>query len=107
MVFKHEWLENPTVVNDGVVVADNNKLKATARGDMSMMISCGDVKVKDVLFVPGLCVNLLSVVQMVKNGNRVIFSSDGCSIFNGCNKLIATASFHNNTFKLDRFSIIG
>lgn len=48
-----------------------------------------------------ICVNLLSVSQMVKKGNEVIFDSAGCRIYNSESELLATGMLVNDMFKLN------
>ncbi|KAG5896253.1 hypothetical protein JTB14_011371 [Gonioctena quinquepunctata] len=59
-----------------------------------------DIKVKDGLCVPQLTTNLLSVSQLIKNGNQVIFDILGCKIYNKGNTLIGVAELVHNVYKL-------
>ena len=52
----------------------------------------GRCKLYDVLFVPGLSYNLLSISKVSKMGKVAKFSESGCQITNSENKLIACAS---------------
>lgn len=45
------------------------------------MINSVERKVTDVVYVPNLSLNLLSVSQMVNKGLAVVFSKDGCDIY--------------------------
>lgn len=60
-----------------------------------------DVIVKNVLYIPNLTTKLLSVSQLIANGNRVIFKEDVCLIYNRANKLIGTANLINGVYKLN------
>lgn len=70
-----------------VTVANNDKLKIDHIGDLKCKIGehLNSVTLKDVHYIPNLCVNLLSVSQMVKNGSTVVFDIDGVRIY-GKNK---------------------
>lgn len=46
--------------------------------------------------------NLLSVGEIVKNDNVIIFSKNGCKVYDSSRKVIATGSLVNNMFKLDK-----
>lgn len=88
-----------------ITVANNGKLSVKATGDVVKKVRTtnGDNKIiiKNCQFVPDLCTNLLSVAQMVQNDNTVIFSKNGCIIYNTSGKVIATADQVNNMFKLN------
>lgn len=45
-----------------------------------------DITVSNVLCIPELTTNLLSVSQLIENGNRVIFKENACYTFNQQNK---------------------
>lgn len=50
--------------------------------------------------MPELTTNLISVSQLIKNGNRVVFSTTQCHIFHKNNKLVAVAELVKNIYKL-------
>lgn len=60
-----------------------------------------EVIVEDVLCVPTLTTNLLSVSQLIKKGNKVYFTNVGCEIYNKQNILVATATLANGVYKLN------
>lgn len=95
-----------TPANCEVIVADNSRLKVDCAGDINLQLAkgsdCANVTVNDVLCIPDLCTNLLSVSQMIKRGKSVVFNRDGCTIYNAENDVVATASMVDNMFKLDR-----
>lgn len=87
-----------------IQVADKTKLAVECMGNLNITTVVDnktfDVLVKDVLYVPDIATNLISVSQLIKNGNRVIFDNDGCKIFRG-NQLIAKATLMDNMYKLN------
>lgn len=88
-----------------VTVANNQKLSIDCVGDIDQVINDGKkITLKDVQYIPGICVNLLSVSQIVKRGFRVLFDKDGCKIFDACKKVVATGNLVNNMFKLNTIS---
>lgn len=103
--FQLENIKRPGISE--VKVANNERLKINHVGDLKCTI--GDhsergVTLKDVHYIPKLCVNLLSVSQMVKNGCTVIFDIDGvkiCKNSNGVNEVIASGVLENDMFKLN------
>lgn len=101
-----DWMvdERESSLND-VMVADNNRLKVEAVGSVKLTLDRGkkepmNADVNDVLFVPNLCANLLSVSQLVKRGNRIEFDPDGCKLYRSDGELIGTADLVDNMYKL-------
>lgn len=69
-----------------IMVANQEKIKVTCSGNVNVKTVVGkniyDIVVQDVLCIPSLATNLLSVSKMIENGNKVIFQKDQCKIFN-------------------------
>lgn len=68
---------------------------------LAVALCNASITIKDVHYIPDLCANLLSVSQIVKNNNEVIFNKNGCRIVSENGALIATGTLVNNMFKLD------
>lgn len=83
-----------------IVAANNNRLSVTAMGRMSIQINGETVSVNEVLCVPKLSANLLSVAQLVRNGNKVVFDKDGCSIYNSDGNVIVKVMPKGGVYKL-------
>ena len=87
-----------------IIVANNNKVQVLCSGDVNIVTETDDclfeVSVKGVLCVPELTTNLLSVSQLIKNGNKILFTKDGCNIYNINGELVAMASLINGVYKL-------
>lgn len=102
---KNSLFNKISVSNKEVVVANNTKIPIECAGEIKLSCSAGKQKVnatvKNVEHVPNLCANLLSVRQMTKNGNKVVFENDDCKIFNNERKLIATADAVNDLYRLN------
>ena len=96
-------------VKSEIVCANNSRLSVKGIGDMKLQVAVQkdvkDVSINNILYIPDLCVNLLSVSQIVKKGNSVYFDSKGCQIFTNDKQLIATASHVGDMFKLNRPSV--
>ncbi len=58
-------------------------------------------KLHDVVFVPGLSYNLLSISRVSKMGKFAKFSESGCKIMDSKNELIACASKCGNLYYLE------
>lgn len=94
-----------------------NKKKPTikqvkaANGETIEIKNVGDLKcnidgesnftLRDVQFIPKLCVNLLSVSQMVMNGHTVIFDKNGCRILSEDKILLAKGKLIDGMFKMN------
>lgn len=91
-----------------IIVANNSEIKIDCVGDIAQTVGTengvNDIVIKNVQYVPDFCVNLLSVSQMVKNNNTVVFSKKGCAIYNEQRKMIASGSLINDMFKLNTFT---
>lgn len=88
-----------------VTVANSSSLEVECVGDIEIEVDNEDstttVNMKDVLMVPNLCTNLLSVSQVVKKGLSVLFDEKGCIIRNKKGVVVVKASLVNGMFKLD------
>ncbi|CAH2109079.1 unnamed protein product [Euphydryas editha] len=88
-----------------IVVANQNKIPVLCCGNVNITTSTEEcdynITVENVLCVPMLSTNLLSVSQLIRQGNKVHFTSKGCEIFNKHDTLVATASLLNGVYKLN------
>lgn len=90
-----------------VSMGDKSKLEACGRGSINVCLSVSGSTVKctlhNVLFVPSLSYNLLSVGVMNKGDNSVSFEGNKCTIHKS-NVLIAEGTRHNGLYFLDTSS---
>ena len=64
-----------------VKLGDGKYVKAEGKGNITVQTKGGTSKlIKDVLYVPSLSQNLLSVGQLVENGYMLTFDKDKCTI---------------------------
>lgn len=101
-----QWLEETkTPVLKTIMVANRTEIPVFSCGKVKLQTSVGkhvhDVTVQEVFHVPDLATNLLSVSQLIKNGNRVVFAETNCKVYNSDNELIATADLVQNVYKLN------
>lgn len=92
-------LSNPEKVKLG----DGRLVEATHSGTVILMMKLPDgvnkrCKLSNVLFVPELCYNLLSISKATKFGYDLLFSGNNCKIFNRKNKLICVCSKINDLY---------
>lgn len=76
LTVSEHWLEDKSKSNiTEIIVANNTKMQVSAEGKVKIqtLVNGGacEITVNNVLFVPGLTTNLLSVSQIIKNGNSV------------------------------------
>lgn len=94
-----------SVCKKDVVVANNQVLNVQYIGDVKHAVDVqgktNDVVIKNVHYVPKICANLLSVSQIVKHNNKVVFDKFGCKIYNSDKDLVATGTLKEGMFKLD------
>lgn len=87
-----------------ITVASKTPLPVKSMGKVNLLMQ-GDegskIQVRQVLYIPKLAANLLSVSAMVKNGCKVIFRDKGCDIYDYNNKLLCSATLVNNLYQLD------
>ncbi|XP_045447465.1 uncharacterized protein LOC123655756 [Melitaea cinxia] len=87
-----------------IMAADKNKMSVLCSGDVNIITvtpNCKyEVTLKDVLCVPNLTTNLISVSQLIKNGNKVEFKKNCCNVYNQKNELVAVANQINGVYKL-------
>lgn len=103
---KEDWMTNKKESDiKEIIVANNEKLEVKCSGQVNITTVVDgktfDIAVKNILYVPSLTTNLLSVGQLARNGNYVIFDEKGCKIFSSANELVATADLKNNIYKLN------
>ncbi|KAG5860659.1 hypothetical protein JTB14_002409 [Gonioctena quinquepunctata] len=87
------------------MVANKSVVRAKSCGEVQIETVVNDssfpVTVKNVLYVPESTTNLLSVSQLIKNGNVVKFEAECCNIFNAERELVGTANLHQGVYKLN------
>lgn len=85
-----------------VRAANGEKMDIQRTGDLKCKINNNPSFVlSEVQYIPKLCVNLLSVSQMVKHGCSVIFDANGCEIFSKEKQLLAKGRMVDDMFKIN------
>lgn len=101
---KEFFTEFTSTVKDKITVADGKEITSYGIGDgyINCLISptkTSKVQVKNVLYVPELDGNLLSVKKLAENGNVIIFKDDRCVIRNG-NQVKALGQISEDLYKV-------
>lgn len=101
-----DWLEEVLMEPElsEVVVANKSRAPVVSVGNVHLTTLVNDIEhdvvVKNVLHVPELTTNLLSVSQLIKQGNKVVFNESCCKIYNRVGTLVAKAVLTDNVYKL-------
>src|ERR1051325_8208098 len=84
-----------------VKLADNSSLQAEGTGNIVFQMSNGGkAMIKDVLYVPGMKCNLLSVGQLVEKGFSIVMKDGASKLFDTKNNLVLKSPLSKNkTFK--------
>lgn len=90
----------PSAVNE-IMSANSEKLKVNGAGTTTLNLNGSDIPVSNVLHVPGLAANLLSVHHIASKGNSVLFDFNGCTIRNSKAEIIAQCKPSNGVYKID------
>jgi hypothetical protein len=112
------YFDNATfkVIHDkNVVLGNNETIKVVGMGDVPVRINLNngrinnhiqqssntsnivDVVFKDVLYVPDIAANLLSVAKITANGAKVMFNGNECNLVGTNGEYIARAYKHVNS----------
>lgn len=89
--------------NENVYLADGSLIKAKGIGEGFLNLKDNKILVKNVLFVPELDGNLLSVRKLVLEGFKITFNENKCFISSE-NNVYAIATLRNNLFEIDQFN---
>lgn len=87
-----------------ISVANDATMTCDEKGSTVMKINKSNVYIKDVLHIPQLAHNLLSVFKLTENGNEIIFNKTGCTIRNvnnGRNDILTIIKPENGVYKIE------
>lgn len=88
-----------------ITVADNNKIVAVGIGEVQLKVKVSNktknLTVNDVLYVPQLAANLISISKLSELGLMVTFKNDICKISTKSGKILGTARKSKGMYKLD------
>lgn len=87
-----------------IIVANQTVVPVLCSGDLQLTTCVGDreytIDVNNVLCVPNLTTNLLSVSRIIASGNKVVFNQHGCLIYNSQNDCVGEALLENGVYRL-------
>ena len=80
---QREWFTNhQPITTIKIQIGDGSEIEAIGKGDMVLTIVTTEKKLHNVLHVPAIGSNLLSVAKIVDHGHSLFFSPSGCQIRN-------------------------
>lgn len=107
MTAKQELIVNPSNEHETkeIIVANQTCVPVLCSGDVNIVTVVNgveyDITVSEVLCIPNLTTNLLSVSQLIRNGNSVAFKEDTCCIYNQQKELVGVAELEEGVYRLN------
>src|SRR6266851_1184043 len=104
MCSHHSWFTsfNPLSNHTKVVLSDNSSIPAIATGHEHIHMHAKGRWItsvlQDILYVPDLSTNLLSVSHLARRGAKVRFVGKACHIYDKAKTLILEGKLHNNLY---------
>lgn len=87
-----------------IMAANQDAMPVLCSGDVNIITVTPsykyEVTLKDVMCVPNLTTNLISISQLIKNGNNVEFKEKCCYVYNREGNLVAIANQEDGVYKL-------
>ena len=101
MSYKEEWFKNlDKSLYTKVKIGNGAYMEVQGKGDVVFKTDQGTKIIHNVLFVPSLCENLLSVGQMLDKGYTLNFSNKVCTIVDENGNVVMNVGMRNKNFKL-------
>ncbi|MCO5573146.1 hypothetical protein L7F22_026912 [Adiantum nelumboides] len=103
MTHHHDWFTSvqPFEGEGSVLTRDDSHHAIQGKRTITIQMSQGEEKdLSNVLLVPGITKNLISVGQIVEKGYEVKFNKDGCYVKNDKGKVVAYGEKNERLFKL-------
>lgn len=85
---------------DNITAANGDGMRLKGVGSTLLNISDKTIVANNVLHVPQLSVDLLSVSKICDNGNEVKFNKDGCVVKNESGAVIVKCKSENGVYKM-------
>jgi transposase InsO family protein len=95
------FLKEEKKVDGKITIADDTDIKVVASGVIGAEIDGISINMENVLLVPKLGTNLLSVHKLVSKGNKVVFDASGCTIYSKEGKIVANCEAQRGIYKLE------
>lgn len=83
-----------------ILGADNSCMPVQKCGNLILEINENEINVDEVLHIPKLAVNLLSVYKITQRGNIVTFDSDGCVVKTKKGEILAFCKPNDGVYRI-------
>ncbi|GLT45830.1 hypothetical protein SLA2020_196340 [Shorea laevis] len=83
-----------------VKLGNGSIVQSEGKGNVAVQTKKGTKYIHDVLFIPSLSQNLLSVAQMLRKGYSVSFVNNACYIYDSCGVELARIKMVENSFSI-------
>lgn len=102
MCFKRSWFSDFHDLEEeiNIMLANSSVIKAKGVGTVYMKFDESTVKFCDVLYVPELTSNLISISKMIKSGNRAEFDESAIHCLDQHGNIFASGTLHGNLYRL-------
>lgn len=84
-----------------VKIGNGSFMDVEGKGDISLSTNKGTKIIQNVLYVPSLCENLLSVAQLVEKGYVLNFGCDGCLILDAFGNELFKVALKDKSYRLN------
>ncbi|CAN1122661.1 Retrovirus-related Pol polyprotein from transposon TNT 1-94, partial [Linum perenne] len=84
-----------------VKIGDGTYLPVKGKGAIELVTTRGSKQITDVLYVPDLDQNLLSVTQLLAKGYRVFFEEKLCHVYDGTGKEVLCVEMRGKSFSFN------
>jgi len=105
MTARADWLEEKKTIESTVMIANNERLNAISKGkakiNMTIQGQRKTINIEEVLHVPKLATNLLSVSKIAEKRFTLTFNKNGCLRDTGGN-VVATATLQGGVYKMQQ-----
>lgn len=83
-----------------ITVASGEQMNVEFAGDSKLDTGNESIEVRNILYVPQLSANLLSVHKMVCKGNTIVFNEEGCRVYNKNKQLVSSCKPENGVYRI-------
>lgn len=91
--------QNSSVRN--ISTANSSDMPVKSVGDMKIKVQNKELSMSEVLHVPQLSANLMSVYKIARAGHKVTFDRTGCTVFDSNNREVVHCKDSNGIYILD------
>ena len=94
-----------------IYLGDNSTVKVMGQGDIKLTTKCKNgnknLRLSNVLHIPALDKNLISIQRLAEKGVRILFDTNSCDLITGNDDVIGTGKKSNKLYYLNTESKLG